>query len=138
MTMLEPQRGNIGEPHPSRWSTPYWEGCARGELLFQRCDDCAAITHTPALLCSSCTGRNLTWEQSAGTGAIYSWSTVWRPQTPEFVVPYVAVIVEMDEGWHILSNLIGCEHDVAKVGLRVTVEFHETAGGTALPYFRPT
>ena len=44
MTLLEPQRGDIPRPHPSRWSAPYWEGCARGELLFQRCGDCGGIT----------------------------------------------------------------------------------------------
>ena len=33
---------------------------------------------------------------------------------PSFTVPYVAIIVDMDEGWQILSNLIGCEHDAVR------------------------
>lgn len=137
MTLLEPQRGEIPEPNPSLWSGPFWEGCDRGELLFQRCGDCGGITHTPAIMCAHCVGKDLTWEASAGTGEVYSWSTVWRPQTPAFTVPYVAVIVRLDEGWDHLSNLIGCEHDAVEVGMRVAVEFHRTAGGTNLPYYRP-
>ena len=43
----------------------------------------------------------------------------------------------MDEGWQILSNLIGCEHDAVEIGMRVEVEFHEMEGGFTLPYFRP-
>ncbi len=84
-----------------------------------------------------CASRNLTWEKSAGTGAVYSWTAVWRPQTPDFTVPYVAVIVDMDEGWQILSNIIGCEHDAVEIGQRVAVEFHPITDGVMLPYFRP-
>ncbi len=54
--------------------------------------------------------------RSAGTGAIYSWTTVWRPPTPAFTVPYVPIVVDMDEGWQMLSCLVGCEHDAAAVG----------------------
>jgi uncharacterized protein len=137
MTILEPQTGDIPLPFPSFISKPYWEGCARGELLFQRCGHCNGITHTPAVMCAHCTSRELTWEPSAGTGEVYSWTTVWRPQTPAFTVPYTAVIVDMDEGWQILSNLISCEHDAATIGMRVSVEFHPLREGIVLPYFRP-
>jgi len=137
MTLLQPQTGNIPRPTAGHFSQPYWDGCARGELLFQRCSDCNGITHTPALICAHCASRNLTWEKSAGTGAVYSWTAVWRPQTPDFTVPYVAVIVDMDEGWQILSNIIGCEHDAVEIGQRVAVEFHPITDGVMLPYFRP-
>jgi len=49
----------------------------------------------------------------------------------------VAVIVELDEGWSLVSNLIGCDSDEAAIGMRVEVDFHAIAGGAVLPYFRP-
>ena len=107
MTGLQPQTGKVPVPHPGTLTQPYWDGCARHELLFQRCGDCGHATHTPAYLCSNCTSQNLTWEKSAGTGEVYSWTTVWRPQMPSFEVPYVAIIVDMLEGWQLLSNLVG-------------------------------
>jgi uncharacterized OB-fold protein len=137
VTLLEPQQGAIPAPHPSTLTQPYWDGCNRGELLFQRCSACGHATHTPAYLCANCTSTDLTWERSAGTGAVYSWTTVWRPQIPAFEVPYVAIIVDMAEGWQMLSNLIGCEHDAAEIGMRVQVEFHPIERGYQLPYFRP-
>ncbi len=137
MTLLQPQTGAIRPPDPSVMSQPYWDGCARGELLFQRCASCQGITHTPGVLCAQCNGRDLTWERSAGTGSIYSYTTVWRPQTPAFTVPYCPIIVDVDEGWQILSNLIGIEDDGVEVGLRVRVEFHPLQDGFLLPYFRP-
>ena len=137
MTLLQPQTGNIPRPFASVVSTPYWAGCARGELLFQRCGACNGITHTPAVMCAHCSSRDLSWERSAGTGVVYSWTTIWRPQTPDFTVPYAAVIVDMDEGWQTLSNVIGCEHEAVHIGMRVAVEFHPITDGVMLPYFRP-
>lgn len=137
MTQLIPQTGNIPRPFASIVSQPYWDACARGELMFQRCAACNGITHTPAVMCAHCSARDLAWERAAGTGAVYSWTTVWRPQTPDFTVPYTAVVIDMDEGWQMLSNLIGCEHDAATIGMRVAVEFHAITDGVMLPYFRP-
>jgi hypothetical protein len=43
----------------------------------------------------------------------------------------------MDEGWSILSNLVGCEDDVVAIGQLVEVEFHHRGGSGDiwLPYF---
>ena len=135
--MLEPQTGAIPRPVPSPLTQPYWDGCNRKELLVQRCGVCGHATHTPAYVCAHCTSSALTWERSAGVGTVYSWTTVWRPQVPAFTVPYVAIVVDMDEGWQVLSNLIGCPVDDVEIGLRVQVEFHPIDGGFQLPYFRP-
>jgi len=137
MTMLGPQTGAIPLPHPSPISQPYWEGLTRGELLFQRCGTCGGAVHTPALVCAHCGSRDLAWEQSSGLGTVYSWTIVWRPQTPEFTVPYVPIIVDLEEGWQLLSNLIGCEYDAVHVGQKVAVEFHSLTSKVTLPYFRP-
>jgi hypothetical protein len=136
MTVLGPQTGAIPPPTPSVLSQPFWDACARGELLFQRCDECGHATHTPAFLCSNCASQSLRWERSSGRGTIYSWTAVWRPQVPAFEVPYVAVVVDVEEGWQMLSNVIGCTVDDVEVGMRVEVEFHPIPGGFTLPYFR--
>jgi len=137
MTALRPQHGAIPTPQPSALSAPYWDGCQRGELLFQRCGDCGAATHTPAYICSRCLSRALTWEQSSGRGTVYSWTTVWRPQIPAFEVPYAPIIVDVEEGWQMLSNLVGCDHEDVEIGLPVAVEFHPLESGFHLPYFAP-
>ncbi len=104
--------------------------------MFLRCA-CGHALHPPAVTCSDCGGRELTWEQSGGRGTVYSWTRIWRPQTPAFVVPYVAIIVELHEGWSLISNLIGCDSGEAAIGMGVEVDFHPIASGAVLPYFRP-
>ena len=137
MSILQPQRGAIPVPRASALSRPYWDGLARQELLFQRCQACAGATHTPALVCAHCGSRVLSWEVSSGRGTVYSYTVVARPQTPEFVVPYVPIIVDMEEGWQILSALIGCTPEDVFVGQAVEAECHPTGEGMWLPYFRP-
>jgi uncharacterized OB-fold protein len=137
VTLLEPQRGAIPHPQPLPLSKPFWAGLSRGELLFQRCADCGGATHTPSLVCAHCGSARLDWEPSSGRGLVYSWTIVWRPQTPAFTVPYVPIIVELEEGWQMLSNLIGCEHDAVRVGLAVEFEPHAVSDTITLAYFRP-
>jgi len=137
MTWLRPQEGDIPLPVPGPVTRPYWDGCAAGELRVQRCADCGGHTHTPAIVCSHCTGSRLEWVVSSGRGEVYSWSCVWRPQTPAFEVPYVPLIVTMEEGWWMLADLVEAEHDSVEVGMPVEVTFHDHPGRITLPYFRP-
>ena len=88
-------------------------------------------------MCSNCHSLDLTWQQSKGEGEVYSWTVVWRPQTPEFTVPYAAVIMRMDEGYDFLSNMIDCEPDAIRVGMRAKVAFHKLNDDITLPYFVP-
>jgi DUF35 OB-fold domain, acyl-CoA-associated len=52
-------------------------------------------------------------------------------------VPYAPAIVDLDEGYQMMTNLIGLPPAAITPGLPVQVEFHETGRGLHLPYFRP-
>jgi uncharacterized OB-fold protein len=136
VTVLRPQRSGIPLPVVSELSRPYWDGCAEGKLTYQACQVCGTSMSDPGYLCRWCHSPKLEWRTSSGRGTIYSWSVVWRPQTADFEVPYVVIIVELAEKFSIVSNLIGCEPADARAGLPVLVEFHEV-GGMMLPYFAP-
>ena len=137
MTTLHPQTGAIPLPQPTMVSRPFWDGCKRGELLFQHCNNCSGATWSPALMCCHCHSLDLVWKQSKGEGEVYSWTVVWRPQTPEFTVPYAAVIMRMDEGYDFLSNMIDCDPEAIQVGMRAKVAFHKLNDDITLPYFVP-
>ena len=137
MTILEPQDEGIPLPRPTVVSRPFWEGCARGELLYQWCTGCDRAVFNPAPICRWCGSSALEWRQSAGRGSVYSWTVAWRPQSRAFRTPYVAAIVALDEGYQMLTNVIGCRPEDVHAGLRVTVAFHPVGGGVVLPYFRP-
>lgn len=137
MTLLRPQSRAAVSTQPSVFSAPYWEGFAQDELRFQRCGSCSLPIHTPAAVCSYCHGADLRWEVSSGRGVLHSYTVVWRPVSPDFDVPYVPVVVLMEEGWTMLSALIDCEDFDAVIGLEVEVAFHRGADDSWLPYMRP-
>jgi hypothetical protein len=123
---------------PSLFSAPYWEGCAVGELRLARCYACGQAIADAPRVCWSCHSRDLHWEVSTGRGRLYSWTIVWRPQTPQFEVPYAVAIVTLDEGVQLVGSVVGCEPDDLVEGMELSVEFHPTGNSMMLPYFRPT
>lgn len=137
MSELRPQPPGTPAPTPSQFSAPYWEGCARGELRYQRCADCQLVIADAARVCWRCHGRDLRWEVSQGRGRLYSWTIVWRPQTPEFEVPYAVALVDVDEGFTIVSSIVGCTPEDLAEGMELAVEFHPASDELLLPYFRP-
>ncbi|HUC37008.1 MAG TPA: OB-fold domain-containing protein [Acidimicrobiales bacterium] len=91
----------------------------------------------PFRTCAGCLAQDPEWVGSSGTGSLYSWTVVWRPQHPSFVVPYAPAVVELDEGWYLLSAVVGCEDDELSIGMRLEVEFHPVSEEITLPYFTP-
>ena len=134
MTDLQPQTGPV--PHASSHvSAPFWQGCRDSELRYQRCEGCGQPNFPPTEHCRQCLSDDLVWMQSGGVGEIYSWTVVHRPVTAEFAPPYAPAIVTLDEGYQMLTNIVGVEPDSVQVGMRVQVEFHAVGPDVTLPYF---
>ncbi|MHA3021738.1 Zn-ribbon domain-containing OB-fold protein [Mycobacterium sp. BMJ-28] len=136
MTILRWQTDGIPLPEPTVVSQPFWDGCVAHELRYQRCSLCGLAEFDPVWACRGCGGEELDWRLSGGRGEIYSHTVVWRPQTPAFSVPYAVVIVTFDEGFSMLTNLVGCLTEEVRIGLRVRVLFNDVAGAT-LPCVEP-
>ena len=106
-------------PRPTPLSQPHWDGCREGELRVQRCRDCSAFVFIPQPVCTRCFSEALDWVATNGRGTVYSFTVVHRPQRPSFRVPYVVAIIELDEGFHMLTNLVDVAPDDVRVGMPV-------------------
>ena len=75
--------------------------------------------------------------RSAGMGTIHSYTIVHNLVGTDLgdVVPYDIVLVEMDEGPRIISNMVDMLPDEVGIGMRVRVTFREVAPGVKLPKF---
>jgi uncharacterized OB-fold protein len=80
-------------------SAPFWEGCARGELLVQACASCGLRRMPPRPMCPRCRSLEIRWEPTSGRGRIWSFIVPHPPLLPAFaeVAPYNAIIVELEE-----------------------------------------
>jgi len=134
--MSAPKSG-IPLPRPTALSKPHWDGCREGVLRVQKCTDCGTCVFIPQPVCTGCFGPNLEWVESSGRGTLYSYTTVHRPQQPAFEVPYTVVVVELEEGYFMLSNLKGVEPDDVEIGTPLEVFFEEMSPEITLPFFRP-
>jgi len=131
---MQPQTGPV--PHASSpLSVPFWDGCRSQELRYQRCEGCGVANFPPTEHCRHCLSGDLSWQRSAGHGEIYSWTVVHRPVTAEFAPPYAPAIVTLDEGYQMLTNIVGVAPEDVAVGMRVRVEFHAVGTDVVLPYF---
>ena len=130
-------RKGIPLPRPTELSRPHWDGCREGVLRVQRCRECQTYVFIPEPFCTECQSEELEWVESSGRGTLYSMTTVYRPQRPEFEVPYTVAIVELEEGWHMLTNLVDCPPEEIRVGLPVEVTFRRMSDEVTLPLFRP-
>lgn len=124
-------------PRPTSLSGPHWQGCREGKLLVQRCNNCGSCIFIPQPRCTQCQSGALAWVQSTGRGTVYSFTVVHRPPKPQFEVPYVVAIIELEEGWHMLSNIVDCPVDEVRVDMPVQVTFREMNEEITLPYFEP-
>jgi hypothetical protein len=117
----------------------FWEGGARGELLFLCCEACRYYVHPPAPVCPECLGRKLAPRPVSGRGSVYSFTVNHHPWIPGFDPPYVVAIVELEEqaGLRLTSNITGCEIDAVSIGMPVQVCFEEIADEVYLPLFEP-
>ena len=124
-------------PRPTELSRPHWDGCREGRLRVQRCAACGGYVFIPQPLCTHCQAGPLEWVDSTGRGTLYSFTTVHRPQRPEFQVPYTVAIVELEEGFHMLTNLIDCAPEAMRIGMPLEVTFRKMSEEIHLPMFRP-
>ena len=114
-------------------------GHARGKLLIKRCDACHRPHFYPRPFCPYCWSGRVRWEEASGRAILYSWSTVYVNDLPPFAerVPYIAAIVDLEEGPRMMTNVVDCLSHMLQAGMSLRVAFREQAEGVTVPVFRP-
>lgn len=140
MTTIDsaPARPLPRDPHTD--TRPFWQAAKDRRLTYQRCVDCDTVIFYPRRHCTSCTGSDLAWHESAGAGTVYACAVVRRPLHPAFrdLAPYTVAWVDLDEGFRILSHIVdgSGQPTGAHIDQRVTVQWLDV-DGFALPAFTP-
>ena len=118
---------------------PFWNGARDGQLIIQRCRSCGFYIHLPRPVCRRCQSFDLGHEAVSGRGEVYSFNIMHQVYHPGFAaeIPYAVVVVKLEEGARITSNVVGVKpHDI-RCGMPVEVTFEEVENGVVLPKFRP-
>lgn len=115
----------------------FWEGCAKGQLLIQRCTACATLRHPPAPVCIACHSFDWDTVQASGRGTLYSFVVMHYPVVPPFEHPNPIGLVELEEGTRLIAGLVGVDTAKLRIGQSLQVEFQAFDEQQTLPLFRP-
>lgn len=110
----------------------YAEGLAVGELRFQHCADCTRAVFHPRVLCPHCGSESLDWHVSPGLGTVYATTVLHKRGTD----PYNVALIDLDEGFRMMSRVEGLAPEDVAIGSRVGVTVI-TEDDEPLAVFRP-
>jgi uncharacterized OB-fold protein len=123
-------------------TAPFWAAAAGHRLVRPVCDRCGRSFFVPSWACPFCGSEAWTYRESAGTGTVYSLTIVGRGPDETWTTPYVLAIVDLSEGWSMLTCLDvpaeGADPD-ALIGAPVSVRFRPEGRPPhrTLPVFAP-
>jgi uncharacterized OB-fold protein len=127
-------------PNPDHDTQEFWDGCREGKFLLRHCNTCGRDEYYPRPFCATCWSNDVSWKEASGRATLYTYSIVHVNDLPPFNerVPYVAAIVELDEGPRVMTNVEGVEFDALRIGMPLAVDFRPISDDVTIPVFRPT
>jgi uncharacterized OB-fold protein len=130
--------GNRPVPTPEERSTEFFKAAKEGRLLIKRCAACGRFLAPQREMCDACSGERLEWVEASGRGTLYSFVVMHQILHPGFrdEGPYNVVMVELDEGPRIISNVVGTANSEIRAGMRVEAVFEELTEDVSVPKFR--
>jgi len=91
-------------------------------LVGSRCASCETILFPERIRCSGCGSTELEDHRLSGRGTIFTVTEVFEaPRGFESQVPYLAALVELEEGPIICAMLTDVDRDDVSVGEKVTM-----------------
>ena len=96
----------------------YIEHIKKGELAYQVTEDGKPVFYPRAV--APVTGGTLEWKVSKGLGTVYSTTTMhFKGEAPLNVA-----LIDMDEGFRLMSRVEGIDSMDVKIGMRVKFKAH--------------
>ena len=125
-------------PQPTLISAPFWDGLKAHTVRLQQCEH-GHWLFFPRTHCPTCGSRQLAWHTVSGEGTLYSFTVARVPTLPEFSdeMPQLLAVVELDQGVHLNTTLVGAKPEDLRVGQRLRPVFDERPGSTTLLRYTP-
>ncbi len=126
-------------PVPNADNKEFWESCKKHQLRIQKCQGCGELRWPPSFLCPHCHSQESEWVRVSGKGTVYTFTVFHRAYHLGFKedIPYVTAVVELDEGPHLLSNIVDCEPGEVRCDMPVEVVWEDIDEDFSIPKFKP-
>jgi uncharacterized OB-fold protein len=129
-----PKKFFMGAPEGA---DPFFDAAREGKLLIQRCADCGDYQFYPRQVCVHCDSANVDWAEASGRGTVHTFTVIHQQGMPGWrdEVPYVAAVIDLEEGARMTSVVVECPPSDVRVGMPVEVTFVDE-GVYVLPRFK--
>lgn len=114
----------------------FWDAADREEFIGQRCTDCGQYRFPPRPMCPHCHSLNREELKLSGRGKVVSYTIPRHPHPFGFKESPVVVLVELEEGTRIVSNLVGVPYEEVAFDMPVEVAFEPTMNKHKVPVFK--
>jgi uncharacterized OB-fold protein len=94
------------------------------QLAYQFSPEANAPVFFPRVICPKTGSDRLEWRVSAGAGTVHA-TTVVHPQQGE---PYNVALIDMDEGFRLMSRVEDIPPAQVRIGMRVRFRVHRPGG----------
>ncbi|MCW2831236.1 MAG: hypothetical protein JWP31_1928 [Aeromicrobium sp.] len=119
-------------------SRPFWDAAREQRFLIARCNACGLAHHYPRPFCPTCWSEDVVWEDASGRATLYTHSTVFMNDQPPFKeqLPYIAAVVDLDEGPRVMTKLVDVSPDDVQIGMPLVVDYEVLTDEITAPVFR--
>jgi hypothetical protein len=129
-------------PQIDSTTSTFWQAAAEGRLLGSRCRTCGDLAAHPRGFCPTCWSDEVEDVDLSGRATLYTYSVVRVNPMPSFadLVPYIAAIVDLEEGIRLATRLIDIDPDdptQLTIGMPLTARFEQVAPGEGIVLFGP-
>jgi uncharacterized protein len=120
-------------------SEEFWKSTREHAMRLQKCDKCGEFRYYPSEACHNCGSLEYQWLPVSGKGEIHTFTVLHRARGNPFEneTPIAIILVTLDEGPTMMSNLIDYEDADLAIGQRVEVDYEDVNDEVTLPVFRP-
>jgi len=119
--------------HTSTSSTGqiFKDHCLKGQLAYQVTDQGQVVFYPR--VCAPQSGEELHWKVSKGLGTVYSCTEIFAKDRASYNVS----LIDLDEGFRMMSRVDGLLAHQVKIGLRVKLKMDFSNPAEPLPVFVP-
>lgn len=135
-----PHRGDTADtPEPTMIAirqsphAAYIDYLRRGILAYQYSRDAGRAVFFPRVICPYAGTDCLEWRESSGLGVVYSTSSLHSRDAD----PYNVALIDMDEGFRLMSRVEGIPAEQVRIGMRVRFRVHTPTDADPYPVFVP-
>jgi uncharacterized OB-fold protein len=129
------------DPLADERTQPFWDAAKREELVGPRCANCGRFRMPPTRFCPQCLSTDLEYVPLPGTGTVFTYIIVRHPLNPNAsdYVPFMPAAIDADgaPGIRFISNVVECEPEEVRIGMKVRVVWNHASDLLTIPYWAP-